>query len=300
MKDEKVTSAARICRLLEYMETEGAVRIGEIPSLLHVSAVTAGHYAAALRACPWVTFGREYACETERDRKLRLARSLSFCVISVERTQVRVMHYCPATDEITRQSHALCDAIPSDEALTATLGRVLGTMTEEEKQPALLGLMVDRGVTLLRAELLSCLPNPTDSREELTMVALARAYGEESVLYVHAGEVPTILYVRHGIPMSDLRQNEALQCEWSSANDARVRAIVKHAAQTLSVLQADRLVLEADGGASAWGDEVMRQAQTCGVTLPPVEIPDRMSLAERELIARLRLRLAEQILKCME
>ena len=298
MKDEKETSAARVSRLLEYMEREGDVRVREIPSLLHVSMVTAGHYAAALRACPWITFGREYACETERDRKLRLSKTLCFSTVSVERTQVRVMRYCPATGSVTRQSHALCDAISAEEALTATLGRVLGGMMEEERQPALIGLMVDRGVELPHTESLSRLSIPIESREELTVSALARAYGEQSVLYVHVGDVPTMLYVRHGMPMADLRPNENLQREWPTVSDARVSAIVKHASQVLSVLSPDRLIFETDGGgAHAFAEAVIRQATTSGIKLPPIETPDGMSLAERELLARLRERLAEKILR---
>ena len=297
MKNETGTSAARVSRLLEYMEREGAVRVGEIPALLHVSTVTAGRYAAALRACPWVTFGREYACETERDRKLRLSPLLCFCVLSLSRTQVRVMRYCPATGEVTRQSHALCDAIPSDEALGATFGRVLGTMSDAEKQPAFLGLLPDGDVVLPASMQASLSVLPMDVRETLTLAALTEQYGAERILYVHVGDVPTMRYVHNGVSMPDLRPSEALQREWPLANEARVCAIVKHAAQALSVLPADRVILEADGGASAWRDAVMRQAQTCGVALPPVEALERMSLAEREMIARLRYRLAEQILK---
>ena len=297
MKNETVTSAARVSRLLEYMEREGAVRVGEIPALLHVSTVTAGHYAAALRACPWVTFGREYACETERDRKLRLSPSLYFCVLSVARTQVRVIRYYPATGEVVRQSHALCDAISRDEALSATLGRVLSAMSGEDKQPAVLGLALDGGTVLPASMRASLSALPIYECEELTVAALAERYGSQSVLCVRVGDVPVMRYVHNGVSMPDLRPNEQLQREWSSTNEARVRAIVKHVTQTLSVLPADRLVLEADGGASAFCDEMMRQAHMCGMVLPPVEVPDRMSFAEHELIARLRLRLAEKILE---
>ena len=296
MKDERETSATRVSRLLEYMEREGAVRIGEIPSLLHVSTVTAGRYAAALRACPWVTFGREYACESERDRKLRLSPLLRFCLLSVGEGQIRVMRYCPATGEIVRQSHTLCDAISHEEALRATLDRVLCTFSAEEREVCFLGLMVERDVSISDADALGLLPSQIYDRDALTEQGLARAYGGKRVLYVRVGDIPEMLFVQNGISMNDLRPSIALRQAWPLGSEARVGAIVKHAAEVLGVLTPDVLVLESDGGASAFGDAIARQAKACGVALPPMETPVGMSLAERELIAQLRLRLAERVL----
>lgn len=297
MRNEKETAASRVSRLLEYMERVGEIRLGEIAALLGVSAVTAGHDAAALRACPWVTFGREFVCETERDRKLRLSPALTLCVLSVERSRIRTMRFFPATGEITRSSYVLCDAISEEEALSATLAQVLGVLRTDAETSPLIGVMICGDVTLPAEISVGLASVPIEERDTLTVEGLAREYGEESVLYLRGGELPTMVYVERGIPLANVRPSVALKQEWPTEMGARVRAMVKHTSELLSVLSADRLVVEADGGAQALTDALLREAEAHGVVLPTVESVAPLSLAEREMLSHLRYRLAEMILR---
>lgn len=294
-------SAVRLCRLLNHLEREGSIRVGEVASLLHVSSVTAAQYVTALRESYWVVLGREYLYGPQRDRKLRLSERLRFHTLSIDRTHVRTITLCPATGKCERQTLSLCDAIPTDEATAAVLHRVLDTWERDEKTEAQLGVILEDGVILPEILSFGLSARQIASRNALTVAGLARMYGEQSVLYVRYGDRPLLRLISGGVPLSDLRPSLDLQREWSDGVDTRLEALAKHTERVLSVLIPDVVVLEADGVRTESVAEGMQaileeRSTTWQATRPPLVLMSDRSVAEQECLYRLHYRLAETIL----
>ena len=294
------TSAARMRELLQYLERGGSLSIREAAESLGFGTTTVARYADALQSGGWAVWGRRAPCDSPRERKLRLSATWKFRTLLVGRDRVQTVSFCPATGQSERQTVMLCDAIPTDEALTAALHRILDTWTTEEKRSGLLGVIVEAGAVLPPVASLGLESAQIFDREELTRASLAKEYGEKIVLHVRYGENPQIRLFSGGAYMPELRPQTMLRQTWNVKSEARVRMLAEQIVRVLALLTPDVLVLESDG---MRGDTVRESlqaalvAQGCSsdVPLPPLRVCVE-SMAEKELLDRLHLCLAKEIL----
>ncbi len=300
-KDKKEpSSAALLCRLFYDLEREGSIRVGELASALHISDVTATRYVRALQDGNWMTLGRVCVGEAARDRKLRPSPSWHFCVLSVSRTHVRTLRFCPATEQCERQSVTLCDAIPTEDALSAALHRVLGSLKEHERTADALGVIVEDDVPMPPAAVLGLSPAQIQGRDELTEAGLVREYGVQSVLYIRYGDLLTLRLLAGGHPLSSLRSYPDWQMAWDRGAQARLTVFRQSVAHILSVLIPEAVVLESDGAdAEALSVLMKKQLETdvaAWNSTPTLHVLEEMNMAEQEMLYRMHMHLAERIL----
>lgn len=297
-KQKKNPSAARVSRLLHMLESEGSLRVSEIASRLHVSHVTAAHDVSAMVASGVATLGREREYDAGRDRKLRLCDDWQFCTLTLGQRSVRTLAFCPATGVGERKSTSLCDAISDEEAVASAFLRTLDACRVGRRADDLLGVILEDGVTLSH-NMLQKLPAPVPmaTREELTDSALARSYSDGSVLYVRYGEHPTMRLLTGGVALPGLRPACELRREWPVRGDERIGAMAKQMLAVCSFVLPDVVVLESDAADVDAVAEPLRQALSAqNDTLPPLIAVRGSSLAEKEMLERQRLCLAEKIL----
>lgn len=294
-------SAERMSALIQLLSKEGYLGVREMAEALQISTATAARYAEALQSGGWAVWGRRAPFESPRERKLRLSGDWRFHTVVVGPERVQTVSFCPATKKTERQTVMLCDAIPNDEALSAALHRILDTWTESEKRASLLGVMTQPDVRMPTASSLGLHPTQMFDRDTLTQAGLLREYGERSVLYVCYGEHPSFRLFSGGVRMPDLRVPLAWKRAWDEKAESRMDLLAEQTERVLAILTPDVLVLECDGMRGESVAESLRTALAArigstDVSIPPVCICEE-NVAQRELLARLYLRLAEGILR---
>lgn len=280
-REKENPSVSRICGLLDILAREGSIAVSEIAPRLHVSSVTAAHITDALRAGGLAVWGREYACGTRRDRKLRLNDAWQLSAFHIGAHHVRTLDHCPATGACARRSITLCDAIPREEALLAEVSRLL---VGARRSP---GVILEDGVVLPDSVLALLGDAPIAVQSELTAEAIARAYPTGSVLYLRYGDTPTVRLFSDGICIPALRIEDHLRCAWGIQRESRMLAMTKQTADVLALLSVDVLLLEADG--IAIEDLRARLQEAVDKTLAQTRVigVEKLALCEREMLERL-------------
>lgn len=286
-------SAARVCRLLCALEQEGSMAMGEIAARLHVSAVTASHAVSALLASGLAVQGREYPCGTKRDRKIRLCDDFQLLILHIDERGLRTLSYCPATGACVRQSVSLCDAIPKEEAMLAALHGFL--FSEKKLKNERIGVILADGIILPNSVEKALSDFSMATRTALVEGAILRVYPAESVLYVRYGDEPTMRLFSNGVPISAFRPHDELLKCWGDMADARIAELKKQIVRVFSFVTPDVVLLESDVGdvetlAHALQEAMDREQAGRIVTV------EKMALCEREMLSRLRMAVAEQVI----
>ena len=295
-KDENLTGgAARICCLLELLEQEGRVSERELSSRMGVSGTSAAQYLRAMRASGVVSLGRARGVGTQQGRSVRLSNTWSFCTVWIGKTSLRVSTYCPATGERKQRTLPLCDAIPEKEAVEAAL-RGLPELRADAEQGYAFEILEDGAPLSEHVSALSAWP--MEQREVLTTAALLRRYPEESVLYVRFGERPALRMIVGGVALPSLRPEADLLSHWPTDAQTRMAMLARAIGGVMGLIAPDVIVIEADGACAESVAMALREKLHAEgvILLPPMVLEAGGALAEREAHARLRQRLALQIL----
>ena len=300
-KQKEHPSAARLCLLMAHLEREGEIRLREIAPLLHVSSVTASQYARMLQESGVAFLARSRVGCDPKDRKLRLTENVVFHVLSVEKTRLCTFRLCSATGKHERRTLSLCPAISDEEARLALLRRVSDAWEGCWQSSVTVGVMLEDGLSLPEGTPRSLLARRTDTWETLTVSALLREFGEQSVLYVRYSNRPLLILMAGGVRLPMDRPNQALARMWSDGAEERIDALAKQLSRIYSVFALDVVVVEADG---VRAETVIESLHATAVIPSEAESTSAMrfvavkeiGLAEREMLARLRLHLAEKLL----
>ncbi len=293
-KQERNPSAVRMDQLLHLLEQEGKMTTGEIAARLHVSIVTASHDAEALLASGLAVLGREYACGRKHDRKLRLRDDWCFLLLLVSAQGLKSLAYCPATGAYTRRGISLCDAIPLEESMLAAWRGALAS--EKASTAGACGVILDDGADLPDAVVHELTALPSATRAALIDEAILRRYPDKNVLYLRYGETPTMRMFSHGLPISALRSHDELCRAWGTNPRERLSQMAKQLMRVLSFLTVDTVLLESDGADVVAVQKGLEEALVReGEGYPPIVVVDAPSLCECEMLARLHMLVAEQV-----